>query len=64
MKKLVNTNALCYCQFDCLILYQIEENGFSSEEQKRIEFSKQELFDMYNPVRKLPDEFMKSPHLE
>ena len=40
-------------------LYKIEKEGFSSPEQARVDFSKQELFDLYNPIRKLPDEFWK-----
>lgn len=41
-------------------LYKFEKDGFSSPEQARTEFSKQELFDLYNPLRPLPEEFMKS----
>lgn len=41
-------------------LYQIETNGFSSEEQARTDFSKEELFMLYNNVRALPEEFLKS----
>ncbi len=40
-------------------LYKIEKEGFSSPLQARTEFSKQEIFDLYNPIRKLPDEFWK-----
>lgn len=39
-------------------LYKIEKEGFSSPEQARVEFSKQELFDLYNPIRKLPEKFL------
>ena len=41
-------------------LYKIEQEGFSSPEQARVNFSKQEIFDLYNPIRKLPDEFLNS----
>lgn len=41
-------------------LYKFEQNGFSSEEQARTEFSKEELFKLYNPIRELPPEFMNS----
>ena len=40
-------------------LYQIEKSGFSSEEQARTEFTKEELFMLYNSVRPLPEEFLK-----
>lgn len=41
-------------------LYKFEKDGFTSEEQSKIEFSKKELFDIYNQIRPLPDEFMKN----
>lgn len=41
-------------------LYKFEKEGFSSEEQAKIHFTKKELFDLYNQVRELPPEFMKS----
>lgn len=40
-------------------LYNIEKNGFTSEDQARTEFTKQEIFDIYNPIRPLPKEFME-----
>ena len=39
-------------------LYKIEKEGFSSPEQARVNFSKQELFDLYNQIRKLPEQFL------
>ena len=41
-------------------LHKIDVEGFSNESQAKIEFSKQELFDIYNPIRPLPAQFMKS----
>ena len=38
-------------------LHKIEESGFSSEEQAKIEFSKEEIAALYDPIRKLPQEF-------
>lgn len=38
-------------------LYKIEKDGFTSEEQARIHFSKEEIAEIYNPLRKLPEEF-------
>lgn len=40
-------------------LYKFEKDGFSSKEQARTEFSKEELFMLYNPIRPLPEEFIK-----
>lgn len=40
-------------------LYKIEKDGFSSPEQARIDFSKQEIFDLYNNIRPVPAEFWK-----
>ena len=44
-------------------LYKFEKEGFSSPEQSRTEFSKRELYDLYNPIRPLPQEFMQSKYL-
>ncbi len=38
-------------------LYKIEESGFTSDEQARIEFSKEEIAALYDPISKLPQEF-------
>lgn len=38
-------------------LHKIEEIGFTSEEQARLEFSKEEIAALYDPIRKLPQEF-------
>lgn len=38
-------------------LYKIEKEGFSSEEQARTHFSKEELAEIYNPLKELPKEF-------
>ncbi len=48
-----NCNERCnpYC------LYKIENDGFTSEEQARIEFSKEEIAQLYNPIAPLPQEF-------
>jgi sulfatase maturation enzyme AslB (radical SAM superfamily) len=40
-------------------LYRFEKEGFSSEYQKRTNFTKQELFDMYNPIREMPKEYLQ-----
>ncbi len=40
-------------------LYKFEKEGFSSPEQARIDFSKEELFMLYNPIRPLPKEYLK-----
>lgn len=40
-------------------LYRIEKEGFSSEYQSRTDFSKEELYQLYNPIRPLPEEYMK-----
>lgn len=39
-------------------LYKLEKDGFSNEEQARTNFSKQEIFDIYNPIRPLPAQFL------
>lgn len=41
-------------------LYKIEKEGFSSEQQAKSHFSKEELFNIYNPIRPLPPEFMEN----
>ncbi len=38
-------------------LYKIEKEGFTSEEQARIHFCKEELAEIYNPLKELPKEF-------
>lgn len=38
-------------------LYKIEKDGFTSDEQARIEFSKEEIAELYNPIHPLPQEF-------
>ena len=35
-------------------------HGFSNEEQARVDFSKEELFMMYNNIRELPKEFIQN----
>lgn len=40
-------------------IYHFEQNGFSNEEQARTEFSKEELFMIYDKVRPLPKEYIK-----
>lgn len=42
-----------------LCFYKLEKEGFSSEEQARIKFSKQELADIYGKIRPLPDKFFE-----
>lgn len=39
-------------------LYKLEKEGYSNEEQARTEFSKEEIFNIYNPLRELPKEYM------
>lgn len=41
-------------------LYHLETNGFSSEEQARVDFSKEEIFKLYNPLRPLPENYLNS----
>jgi len=41
-------------------LYKIEKDGFSSEEQAKKDFSKEEIFMIYNKIRPLPKEYMSS----
>lgn len=38
-------------------LYKLEKEGFSSSEQARTDFSKEEIFNLYNSIRPLPQEF-------
>ena len=45
----------CRCNPYCL--YKIEKEGYSSEEQARLDFSKEEIAAQYNQVRELPPEF-------
>lgn len=40
-------------------LYKIEKDGFTSKEQSKVNFTKEELFMIYNPLRELPKEFLK-----
>lgn len=40
-------------------LYKIEKDGFSSPEQARINFSREELYNLYNPLRALPENYLK-----
>ena len=44
---------------DKYCLYHLEENGFSNEEQSRTNFSKQEIYDIYNPIRPLPENYFE-----
>ena len=41
-------------------LYKFEKEGFSNEEQAKINFTKEELFKIYNPIRPLPKQFMEN----
>ncbi|MBQ3641045.1 radical SAM protein [bacterium] len=40
-------------------LYRFEKEGFSSPEQAKTDFTKEEIFMIYNPVRPLPEEYIK-----
>lgn len=40
-------------------LYKLEQEGFSSEEQSKIDFTKEEIAEIYGKTKKLPDEFWK-----
>jgi radical SAM protein with 4Fe4S-binding SPASM domain len=40
-------------------LYRIEKNGFSSKEEAKISFTKEEIAKLYNPIKQLPEEFYK-----
>ena len=41
-------------------LYKIEKEGYSNSEQARTDFTKDEIAKLYDPVRKLPNEFWNS----
>ena len=41
-------------------LYKFEKEGFSNEEQAKTNFTKEELFKIYNPIRPLPKKFMEN----
>ncbi len=41
-------------------LYKFEKDGYSNEEQARINFSKEELFMIYNKIRELPKEYIQN----
>lgn len=47
----------CRCNPYCL--YRIEEEGFSGLEQARTLFYADEIAELYNPIRELPEEFYK-----
>ncbi len=38
-------------------LYKIEKSGYTSKEQARVSFSGEELAEIYNPLKELPEEF-------
>ena len=62
--KTAVSSSQCYATVDggrCdkYCLYHLEENGFSSEEQTKTNFSKQEIFDLYNPIRPLPANYFE-----
>lgn len=42
-------------------LYKIEKDGFTSEEQAKIYFSKEEIAKLYEPIAPLPKEFWEAP---
>ena len=48
----INNNSAPYC------LYKFEKIGFSSEEQSKLHFSKQELFALYNKIKEMPQEYL------
>lgn len=48
----------CRCNPYCL--YKLEKDGYSDESQAKEVFTKEEIAQLYNPVRKLPDEFYKN----
>ena len=48
-------NSECRCNPYCL--YKIEEQGFTDENQSKTIFTKEEIYDLYNPIRTLPDNF-------
>lgn len=52
-------SATSECEKRCnpYCLYKIEKDGFTSDEQARIEFSKEEIAALYNPISELPQEF-------
>lgn len=39
-------------------LYRIEKMGFSSKEESKTNFSKEEIFELYNPISELPKEYL------
>lgn len=40
-------------------LYKFEKEGFSSEYEARTKFSRQEIFEMYNKIRKMPKKYIE-----
>lgn len=52
-------SATSECEKRCnpYCLYKIEKDGFTSDEQAKIEFSKDEIAALYNPISPLPQEF-------
>lgn len=45
----------CRCNPYCL--YKLEKDGYSSKEHSKLVFTKEEIAELYNPVRELPPEF-------
>ena len=41
-------------------LYKIETDGYSSDAQSRVDFSKEEIFMIYDKIRPMPKEFIKN----
>lgn len=41
-------------------LYKFEKEGFSNEQEAKTNFTKQEIFDIYNNIRPLPKEYINS----
>ncbi len=54
---IASTNRSDACRCNPYCLYKIEKEGFSSIEEARTLFSKEEIAELYNPVRELPQEF-------
>jgi len=52
-------SATCDCNSRCnsYCLYNLEKNGHSSEEQAKVNFTKEEIAQLYNPIAPLPNEF-------
>ena len=42
-------------------LYKLERDGFTNEEQSKTDFTRDEIFEIYNSIRPLPPQFTEEP---